>query len=278
MSVYQRAACPACAQDKARPGDTAVSIHVPTGHWRCHRCGRTGQTCRAPVPAQRSSTTRKRERERRDQNIARIIGLTGPVQPGDPAWRYLRSRSLIADGKCSPDLRFGKLRHAPSGGGVLPCLVAVLRDTAGKARAIQRTYLTDRGRKISTGPARMLLGPSAGTAFRAGDPIGGRIAVAEGVEDALAVQQLYGLPAWALLGTSGFRGAQFPPEVREVVIAADGDPPGRAAADGLRGRLEKQGKLARIIWPRHGGDPNDDLLREQGGVESSGGASVIRPE
>lgn len=59
---------------------------------------------------------------------------------------------------------------------------------------------------------------------------GETLQLCEGIETGLALLQAAGNPTWATLGTSGLASVVLPPGVRRVVICADGDPPGEAAA------------------------------------------------
>ena len=96
----------------------------------------------------------------------------------------------------------------------------------------------DGGGKAPIEPAKMMLGPCRGGAVRLG-PITDRLLVAEGIENALSAMQATGQPAWAALSTSGLRTLELPVEVRDVVMLADGDEPGEAAAHGAA--LETRG-------------------------------------
>ncbi len=75
-------------------------------------------------------------------------------------------------------------------------------------------------------------------------------------------QQALGLPAWAALGTSNLSKLTLPGIVKEVVIAADGDEPGRKAASEAAQVYLRQGRRVRIMEPPEGRDFND-LLREE---------------
>ena len=93
------------------------------------------------------------------------------------------------------------------------------------------------------------------------DQIGDELAVAEGIETALSVMQITGLPAVAALSGSGMRGLRWPTQVRKLWIAADNDGAGLAAAHVLRGRALRAGLRARIKVPPNGKNDFNDLLR-----------------
>jgi putative DNA primase/helicase len=67
-------------------------------------------------------------------------------------------------------------------------------------------------------------------------------------------------PAWAALSTSGLRTLDLPEDVRDVIVLADGDDPGEAAARDCAWRWKRQGRHVRIARPRQGMDFNDMLI------------------
>jgi hypothetical protein len=95
--------------------------------------------------------------------------------------------------------------------------------------------------------------------------------VGEGIETCLAGMQATGLPAWAALSTSGLRSLDLPNDVRDIIVLADGDEPGEAAAQDCGVRWKREGRRVRIARPPRGADFNDLLLGCVPGVE--GGAA-----
>jgi putative DNA primase/helicase len=65
--------------------------------------------------------------------------------------------------------------------------------------------------------------------------------------------QATGHPAWAALSTSGLRALDLPGEVREVIVLADGDEPGEAAARDAALRWMREGRRVRIARAPWGG-------------------------
>jgi DNA primase len=84
--------------------------------------------------------------------------------------------------------------------------------------------------------------------------------VGEGIETCLAAIQATSHPAWAALSTSGLRALELPIDVREVIVLADGDDPGEAAALDAALRWSCEGRRVRIARPPRGFDFNDVLL------------------
>ena len=133
--------------------------------------------------------------------------------------------------------------------------------------AIHRTFLAREGHgKAPVEPARMLLRPCRSGAVRLGEP-GEVLMIGEGIETCLAAMQGTGHPAWAALSTSGLRALDLPGCVREVIVLADGDDPGEAAARDCALRWMRQGRRVRIARPPRGLDFNDVLLGRVPGIE-----------
>ena len=84
--------------------------------------------------------------------------------------------------------------------------------------------------------------------------------VGEGIETCLAAMQATGHPAWAALSTSGLRTLDLPDDVRDVIVLADGDDAGEAAARDCAWRWKREGRRVRIARPPQGMDFNDMLL------------------
>jgi putative DNA primase/helicase len=170
---------------------------------------------------------------------------------------YLRSRGLVVP--ASPALRFhAGLKH-PSGG-VWPAMVALVTHGAtGSPIAVHRTFLaSDGGRKAPVNPAKMMLGPCRGGVVRLADPIN-ELMIGEGIETCLAAMQATGRAAWAALSTSGLRSLDLPTDLSEVIVLADGDEAGEAAAREGAFRWKRQGRRVRIARPPQGQDFNDML-------------------
>ena len=104
----------------------------------------------------------------------------------------------------------------------------------------------------------MMLGPCRGGVVRLGEP-GDALMIGEGIETCLAAMQATGRAAWAALSTSGLRALDLPRDVRNVIVLADGDEPGEAAAQDCARRWKREGRRVRIARPPTGMDFNDLL-------------------
>ena len=178
---------------------------------------------------------------------------------------YLRSRGLSLP-SASP-LRFHTALKHPTGG-IWPAMIAlVTRGPDDVPLAIHRTFLAYDGTgKASADRQKMMLGPCRGGAVRlaAADDV---LMVGEGIETCLAAMQEMGYPAWAALSTSGLRALELPKYVRNVIVLADGDEAGEAAARDCSLRWAREGRRVRIARASRGMDFNDMLLRGLFSVE-----------
>ena len=199
----------------------------------------------------------ERDDTKRTEAALRIWQASAPA-PSTLVDTYLQSRGLQL--QLPQTLRFhAGLKH-PSGG-IWPALVAlVTRGSDDTPLAIHRTFLArDGSGKAPIYPQKMMLGPCRGGAVRLGVP-GDVLMVGEGIETCLAAMLATGSPAWAALSTSGLRALNLLGDVREVIVLADGDDPGEAAARDCALRWQHEGRHVRIARPPQGSDFNDMLL------------------
>jgi putative DNA primase/helicase len=101
-------------------------------------------------------------------------------------------------------------------------MLAVVQGSDGHAVTLHRTYLRD-GRKALGAQSRKVLSSGINGAavrlFEAGD----ELAVAEGIETALAVHLSTGKPVWAALSCGNLEKLWIPDPVARVCIYADND-------------------------------------------------------
>jgi putative DNA primase/helicase len=193
------------------------------------------------------------------KRIEAALAIWQASQPaeGTPVETYLRSRGLVLSTPAA--LRFhAGLKHLS--GGVWPSMVAlVTHGGAGSPIAMHRTFLSHNGQgKAPVDPAKMMLGPCRGGVVRMGESAG-VLMVGEGIETCLAAMQATGNTAWAALSTSGLRSLDLPRDARDVIVLADGDEPGEAAARDCARRWKREGRRVRIARPPQGMDFNDLL-------------------
>jgi len=99
--------------------------------------------------------------------------------------------------------------------------------------------------------------------LEAGQPL----ALAEGIETALAVREATGWPVWATIAAPFMREVVLPGEAKEVVVCADHDRAGLEAAQTLARRLLREGRRVRLaVPPEEGEDWLDALVRVKNGA------------
>lgn len=192
------------------------------------------------------------------QDRARSIWERAVPAAGSLAESYLRFRGITT--ALPADIRFSRLSCDDLG--VLPCLVAVVRDVTGNITGIQRIWLAYDGMgKADVAKPKRSLGRVKGGAIRLGDPDGaGLLTVCEGAEDGMSLREMLGGPVWVAAGATFLPHMQFPPEVRSVVIGADNDPAGVQAAQDAARAFAARRLSVRIIRPLDGfKDFNDEL-------------------
>ena len=216
-------------------------------------CGRPeAGAVSAPDPAQEEAATRK---------TRRALALWEASEPlsGSPAEAYLRGRGLYC---ASPQtLRFHPACPHPNGGRA-PAMLA--RVDGGAGFALHRTFLRAQGREPPE-PRKAMLGAVAGGGVRLASG-SEALAVAEGIETALSLScgLLAGeLAIWAALSASGMKALRLPPaRGRKLILATDGDKPGREAGEALAERALAEGWRVFLLPAPDGADWND-VLRER---------------
>ena len=229
-----------------------------------------GQGARGAHPKRRSPPTEPQAQSEDRSRFARDIWAKSKPAPGSIVEIYLKGRGITA--AIPLTLRYHPgLKHGPTGL-FLPAMVAGVSSVPDqKVVAIHRTFLRADGKgKARVSNAKMMLGPCGGGAVHLA-PAGETLAIAEGIESGLSVQQATGIPTWACLSTSGLKGVVLPPEVRTVIIAADGDEPGFKAAEVSAARLTREGRKVKIAKPPIGRDFNDLLCLPEN-------VTVLRPK
>ena len=216
-----------------------------------------------PVPEPQS------EKEKRIKRAERTWEGSCPITPGDPVHKYLTGRGIVPDAwpedlRTHPHLDYWEVEKdgKPVRTGIFPAMLAVVRNPHGRPVALHRTYLTEDGHKAPVPSPKKIMKvyDLAGSSVRLFTPRDGVLAVCEGVEDALSAWVLWKIPAWATIGTSGLKGFVPPEDVREILILADNDEPGKRAALDLARRLEEIGKAVRIRIPSGQKDINALLM------------------
>lgn len=188
---------------------------------------------------------------------------TKPLEDS-PVARYLAWRGV-------PLPTSGEVRYA-SARGVRGCPAMVARITdaiTGEPLSLHFTRIRADGQgKAPVEPQRLFLKghvKGGGVARLCPDSAtDGALAVAEGIETALAFHRMTGLPVWAALDAGNLANLPILPDTR-LTVAADHDPAGLKAADRLMTRWRRAGRLVDMaIPPRRGTDWADELAEDIG--------------
>ena len=211
-------------------------------------------------------------------NRARALEIWRASVPAEntPGKHYLLGRGYT--GPIPPTVRYHAALLHPDIGQHLPALVAAVANVEKKIIGISRIFLTMNGRKAPLIRPKLALGTLRGGAVRL-VPTTGRVWLTEGVEDALAVVQMTGEPAWAVLGTSGFKSVELPDHIRQVILAPDGDDAGQAVIEDAARRLAGQGREVRAAKLPPGKDWVDLLDEyEERAAALEFGFEIYRPD
>ncbi len=190
------------------------------------------------------------------EDRARWEALWERAKPEHPLLaRYLRARGLSLEPP--PTLRVAFLKGEPvmvarveGPGGLLLGLHLTILEPDGRGR---------RGKKLAKGSR-----PKGG-AIRLYLPEAGQpLALAEGIETAMAVREVTRWPVWATIAAPFMKEVIVPPEVEQVLIAADHDKAGIEAAHALARRFLREGRRVRIAVPPEEGDDWLDVLVKKG--------------
>jgi putative DNA primase/helicase len=233
--------------------DDVIAALRSRGLWPGGYARRAASRVKAPAGERQSD----QDDSKRTETALGIWRAATPA-PGTPVETYLLSRDLCFP--ASTVLRFyGGLKH-PSGSRWPAMVALVTRGSDGKPVAIHRTFIAlDGVGKAPVDQAKMMLGPCRGGVVRLARP-SHLLMVGEGIETCLAAMQVTGHPAWAALSTSGMCSLDLPKGVGNVIVLADGDDGGEAAAQDCARRWKREGRRVRIARPPRGMDFNDLLM------------------
>ena len=175
------------------------------------------------------------------------LWANGRDPAGTLAERYLARRGLSLWDGAADVIRFHS--RGPWDGGPVPMLLTLAVNVlTGLPQAVQRTGLNPDGSKIG----RRFTGSAKGAVamLTPDDRVEAGLSLCEGTEDAIAVIQSGGwLPVWATFGTSGLSAFPLLPGIERLVIYADDDEPGRAAAGVCADRWAEAGRMVEQQFP-----------------------------
>ncbi|GLW61696.1 hypothetical protein Hthe01_20450 [Hydrogenophilus thermoluteolus] len=193
--------------------------------------------------------------EKRRQMLNRVWKESISIldREAEPARIYLARRGISI---CPPEtLRFHPSLAYYDGDqkiGEFPAIIAMVTGADGRPVTIHRTYITKDGKKAPVdSPKKLMSYPTSrsivGGAIRLVDA-GPVLAVAEGLETALAVMEGTGLPVWCAVNAYLLEHFEPPAGVRRVIVFADKD---RATAQHPQGHGQEAAKrLVHRLWEK----------------------------
>jgi hypothetical protein len=267
-----RTPCPRCSASRRKSRDRCLAIHMEKGLWFCHHCRWSGSLHdqHEHTWQPQYATSLSEPDARKQAAIDRLWHRAQPVRPGDPVDQYLRQRGIHLS--TYPDaLRYcSRMAYAEDGQITFhDGMLAQVVDIHGNLVSAHRTFLTRNGRKAEVSTPKKLMSPAipgavSGAAIRL-YPAGSELAVAEGIETALAVHYATGLAIWSCISAHGLETVELPPEVSLVRIYTDNDPVGVEAAYALGYRLLREGRRVKLFIPPQPGTDWLDVLQQEGG-------------
>lgn len=184
-----------------------------------------------------------------------------------PAASYLKGRGLRTG---SRQIRFNERVWDAGSKKWWPTMVCPITGPERNLVGIHLTFLTEQRGQWVKAPidtpkkTRRIDETISGGSIRLHGALSGVVALAEGIETALAVYGQFGTPCWAVISTSGMVRWEPPKGIRRVKIYGDNDRnfAGHKAAYDLANRLVIKHKLGvEVHFPDKPGDWLDELWR-----------------
>jgi putative DNA primase/helicase len=131
--------------------------------------------------------------------------------------------------------------------GTFPAVIAPIIGPDGSLQSVQRIYCAELDPRKKILPAVDTISGAAVRLFEPGDELG----IAEGIENALAAHQLFGLPVWAALFEGNLKKFEPPADICGLHVFGDNDPHyvGQEAAFALARRLTRDGFPVEVHLP-----------------------------
>jgi len=208
----------------------------------------------------------------------RLWNEAQPVSEGDEVDRYLCNRGLsLAEYpkvlRFHPALGYYERDAAGTSRKIAeyPAMLACIQGADGEVITLHRTYLKDGDKAVQRDAKKVLSAGINGAAVRLFDATD-ELAIAEGIETALAVHLSAGKPVWAAISAGNMAKLTLPAVVRRVSIYADNDADseyeGQVSAFELARRLKKEQKKSgprhvEVFVPKHAGADWADVWRSR---------------
>lgn len=210
------------------------------------------------------------EREQDKKSIAsanRVFG--GTVGPDETQTEYyFKNKRGISEPIYSEVTRHHPGTWKPNILGNHIAAVSKVSTYDGPLTGVHIIYLNSDGTKSELSPNKIMHGLIKGRGVWFGD-VTDKLNIAEGIETALSVIELTGVPAVAALCAGNMPALIIPETVKHITIAADHDAAGFKAAQAAATKFIKQGIKTKITAPPNKGDDWNDVLQQKAleGVE-----------
>ncbi len=215
--------------------------------------------------AEAVNTTDHDRAEKTRRRLKEIGEALRPAGDLDPVGRYLRGRGIRQIPKSFLRYHPALAYYDQGYKGDYPAMVTAFRRPDGSIETFHVTYLTVDGFKANVRSPKKVVGAQqglAGCAIRLTE-VAEHIAIAEGIETALSVTEMFGIPCWSCYSAHGIETFEPPEGVKTVTIYSDSDAnfTGQAAAMACAKRLAFAGYNVNVPeFPKVGADYNDLLL------------------
>jgi len=196
--------------------------------------------------------------EKREENLLTLREQLIPLdsQQAETGRLYLKNRGLTLESIPDNLLFHPGLKYYCKGiYNNYPALVALIANLDDEYASMLRIYITNDGQKAPIPSPKKIMPPvypgaTKGLAIQL-YKVTDKLAIAEGVETAIAVHQATGIPAWAAVSAYGMKHVQIPDSVKEVSIWCDKDKSlaGEQAGQHLAKRMIDAGKAVKLMIP-----------------------------
>jgi len=206
--------------------------------------------------------------------IARSLWDRGVDPRGTDAEQYLRARKLELTDAAAGVLRFHpkcawhvdeeRPEYPP---GWWPTLLAAFQAIDGDAVVAVHRIRVDQP-QFWPKTRRKMLGPVRNAAVKLAS-VTDTLAVAEGVETAIAANMMGHGPAWALGSAGAIGNLPVLPGIKRLILLAEHNETSRAATDRCGKRWLGAGRKVMRIWPNQGHDDLNDELISRGASDGA---------
>ena len=210
----------------------------------------------------RAREVKTRQKNLRNVNWCQSIWNASQEAENTPVQTYLASRCINI---LSPTIRFHTaLKHTNTGQYFEAMVASVTHWPFSKTTGIHRTFLSPSGDGKARVPSpKKMAGNCGGGAVRLATA-SKTLAITEGIETGLSVQQATGYPTWAALSAGGMKALKVPPSdlTNRIIICADNDAVGIEAANYAADNWNDQGYSVVVAVPPELGTDFNDMMKE----------------